>query len=174
MSHKIRIATFNLENLDDKPGLKPSLDERIALMQPQLLRLNADILCLQEVNGQEREGHPRLLSALEKLLANTSYAEYHHVSTLTKDSLQVYDERNLVILSRFEIAEHHQYLHDFAAAPRYQKVTAHPKETEIAEIRCPGTSRRRTASPSVSHPRRTRSSGVTVRKRAGRILPGPA
>lgn len=134
MSHKIRIATFNLENLDDKPGLKPSLDERIALMQPQLLRLNADILCLQEVNGQEKEGHPRLLSALEKLLANTSYAEYHHVSTLTEDSLQVYDERNLVVLSRFEIAEHHQYLHDFAAAPHYRKVTAHPKEMEARPV----------------------------------------
>jgi hypothetical protein len=31
---KLRIATFNLENLDDKPGQKPTLDERIALMRP--------------------------------------------------------------------------------------------------------------------------------------------
>jgi len=54
---KLRIATFNLENLDDKPGQKPTFDERIALMRPQLLRLNADILCLQEVNGQEVPGH---------------------------------------------------------------------------------------------------------------------
>lgn len=46
-----RIATFNLENLDDKPGQKPTLDERIALMRPQLMRINADILCLQEVHG---------------------------------------------------------------------------------------------------------------------------
>jgi endonuclease/exonuclease/phosphatase family metal-dependent hydrolase len=134
MPTKIRIATFNLENLDDKPGQKPTLDERIALMQPQLRRLNADILCLQEVNGQEEAGHPRFLKALERLLANTPYAEYHHVSTLTEGSKQVYDERNLVILSRFEITEHHQYLHDFAIAPRYQKVTAHPKEAEAKAI----------------------------------------
>ena len=51
MSTKLRIATFNLENLDDKVGQKPTLDERIALMRPQFLRLGADILCLQEVNG---------------------------------------------------------------------------------------------------------------------------
>ena len=53
MPIKLRIATFNLENLDNKPGEKPTLDERIAVMRPQLIRLNADILCLQEVNGQE-------------------------------------------------------------------------------------------------------------------------
>ncbi len=48
-----RIAAFNLENLDDRPDLDPPLDERIALLRPQLLRLAADVLCLQEVNGQQ-------------------------------------------------------------------------------------------------------------------------
>ena len=102
MPTKLRIATFNLENLDDKPGLKPTLDERIAVMRPQLLRLNADVLCLQEVNGQEETGQPRRLLALEKLLAGTPYANYHQVSTMTKSNPQVYDLRNLVILSRFD------------------------------------------------------------------------
>jgi hypothetical protein len=54
MSIKLRIATFNLENFDNKSGQKPSLDERIAVMRPQLLRLNADIICFEEVNGQEK------------------------------------------------------------------------------------------------------------------------
>lgn len=134
MSTGLRIATFNLENLDDQPGQKPILDERIALMRPQLLRLNADILCLQEVNGQEAPGQPRRLLALEKLLTGTPYAGFHRVSTTTADGTQVYDERNLVILSRFEILEHHQYLHDFAQAPRYQKVTAKPTETAAREV----------------------------------------
>jgi endonuclease/exonuclease/phosphatase family metal-dependent hydrolase len=134
MLTKLRIATFNLENLDDKPGQEPTLNDRIALMWPQLLRLNADILCLQEVNGQEEPGQPRRLLALAKLLANTPYAGYHQVSTMTEDGTQVYDERNLVILSRFEITEHHQYKHDFALAPRYQKVTARPEETEAKEV----------------------------------------
>jgi endonuclease/exonuclease/phosphatase family metal-dependent hydrolase len=134
MTNKLRIATFNLENLDDQPGQKPTLDERIALMRPQLLRLNADILCLQEVNGQETPGQPRRLLALESLLAGTSYAGFHRASTMTGDGTQVYDERNLVILSRFEILEHHQYKHDFAPAPRYQKVTAKPTEAAAREI----------------------------------------
>ncbi len=134
MPIKLRMATFNLENLDDKPGQKPMLSERIALMRPQLLRLNADILCLQEVNGQEEPGQPRRLLALETLLAGTSYATYQKVSTITEDGAQVYDERNLVILSRFEITEHHQYKHDFAPAPRYRKVTAKPEENEAKEV----------------------------------------
>ncbi|MGR8981514.1 MAG: endonuclease/exonuclease/phosphatase family protein [Gammaproteobacteria bacterium] len=134
MTIKLRIATFNLENLDDKPGQKPTLDERIALMRPQFLRLNADILCLQEVNGQEAAGEPRRLLALVKLLADTPYSGYQQVSTMTESSMQVYDERNLVILSRFEITDYHQYLHDFALAPRYQKVTAKPPETEAKAV----------------------------------------
>ena len=134
MSIKLRIATFNLENLDDQPGQKPTLDERITLMRPKLLRLNADILCLQEVNGQESAGHPRMLLALEKLLADTPYADYHHLSTLTGGGMQVYDQRNIVILSRFEITKYHEYQHDFALAPRYQKVTAKPPEAEAKAV----------------------------------------
>lgn len=134
MPINLRIATFNLENLDDKPEQKPTLDERITLMRPQLLRLHADILCLQEVNGQEEPGQPRRLLALARLLAHTPYADYHQVSTMTEDRAQVYDERNLVILSRFEITEHQQYRHNFAPAPRYQKVTATPPEGEAREV----------------------------------------
>jgi endonuclease/exonuclease/phosphatase family metal-dependent hydrolase len=134
MSIKVRIATFNLENLDDKPGEEPTLKERIALMRPQLFRLNADILCLQEVNGQEASGQPRRLLALEKLIVDTPYAAYQKVSTMLEGGTQVYDERNLVILSRFPILEHHQYKHDFAPAPRYQKVTATPQENEAQEV----------------------------------------
>jgi endonuclease/exonuclease/phosphatase family metal-dependent hydrolase len=134
MPIKLRIATFNLENLDDKLGEKPTLNERIALMCPQLLRLDADILCLQEVNGQESPGQPRRLQALENLLAGTPYAGFHRVSTITGDGTKVYDERNLVILSRFAFLEHHQYKHDFAPPPHYQKVTAKPEETAAKEV----------------------------------------
>jgi endonuclease/exonuclease/phosphatase family metal-dependent hydrolase len=134
MSITVRIATFNLESLDDKPGQRPTLQERIAVMRPQLIRLKADILCLQEVNGQEETGKPRRLLALERLLESTPYAGYHMASTMTADGAQVFDERNLVILSRYEIVEHHQYKHYYAPAPRYQKVTAKPKEDEAKEV----------------------------------------
>ena len=109
MPRTLRIATFNLENFDDKPSQKPTLAERIALMRPQLLRLNADILCLQEVNGQEQPHQPREILALQQLTATTPYSDYHTVSTKTADGHQVYDERNLVILSRFEILAHEQH-----------------------------------------------------------------
>lgn len=132
MTTTIRIATFNLENLDDTPNSKPTLNERIALMRPQLLRVNADILCLQEVNGQEQAGQPRRLLALDKLLATTPYSTYHRVSTMTADGTQVYDERNLVILSRFEIVAHQQ--HKPADAPLYRIITATPAQPQAKEI----------------------------------------
>ena len=48
----MRVATFNLENLDDEAGQDPSLATRVAIMRPQLDRIAADILCLQEVHSQ--------------------------------------------------------------------------------------------------------------------------
>lgn len=124
MSTKLRIATFNLENLDDKEKKKPTLEERIALIRPQLHRIDADILCLQEINGQEQDGLPRQLLALQELIEGTQYAEYQIAYTKTENSGQAYDERNLVILSRYDILEYHQYKHDYAPAPYYLQVTA--------------------------------------------------
>ena len=65
----IRIATFNLENLDDGPGITPLLADRIRVMRPQLLRVNADILCLQEVHSQGATGartlcRPKMITCL--------------------------------------------------------------------------------------------------------------
>lgn len=134
MPVKLRIATFNLENLDDKPGEKPTLDERIAVMRPQFIRLNADILCLQEVNGQEEKAQPRRLLALSELLQGTPYINYYQATSVTADGKQVYNERNLVILSRFEIVEHRQYKHQYAPAPLYRKVTAFPAEMQAEEV----------------------------------------
>src|SRR5262245_40556849 len=134
MSTRLRIATFNVENLDDKPGELPSLDTRIAVLRPQLLRLQADILCLQEIHGQETAGQPRQLLALRKLLENTPYSTYHVASTMTADGKQVYDERNLVILSRFEIIAAEQYQHQFVPAPAYRLITANPPETQADEM----------------------------------------
>lgn len=128
----LRIATFNLENLDDKPGERPTLDERIALMQPQLERLAADVLCLQEVNGQPAGAGRRLL-ALERLVAKTRYAAYHAAHTKTASG-QPYQERNLVILSRFPVERVEQLLHDAAPAPLYRKVTAQPAEAEARAV----------------------------------------
>ena len=82
---RVRLATFNLENLDDVPGKKPTLAERIRVMRPQLERVNADILCLQEVHGQEQAGPPRRLLALDQLVAGTPLAGFNRVHTTTAD-----------------------------------------------------------------------------------------
>jgi len=129
----MRIASFNLENFDDDPKSPDTLTERIAVMRPQLERLRADVLCLQEINGQETDGQPRALLALDKLLENTDYADFHRVSTLTTKG-EPYDERNLVILSRLPIVEHKQIKHEFAEPPFYKKVTAAPPEGAAREV----------------------------------------
>ena len=134
MPHKLRIATFNLENFDDKPGQNPSLEKRIELTKPQLIRLNADILCLQEVNGQETEGEPRKLLALQKLIEGTTYEDFNLLSTKTADEYQVYDERNLVILSRYDIESSDQFRNDLIDPPMYRKVMANPEEDEARDI----------------------------------------
>lgn len=135
MEFKLKIATYNLENFDDKPGQNPTLDQRIALMKPQLIRLDADILCLQEVNGQEIEGQPRQLLALQQFIAGTQYENYHLVSTKTTNGYQVYDERNLVILSKYEIESFNQYRNSLINPLMYRPVTAIPLDVEAKNVK---------------------------------------
>ncbi|RMF33809.1 MAG: endonuclease [Alphaproteobacteria bacterium] len=122
----IRIATFNLENLDeDKPGQRgPSFAERAAVLRPMLARLRADLICFQEINGQEREGQPRDILTLKELLAGTRYQNHTLVSTRTTTG-QVYDERNLVTAIRPDITveEVRQIRHDIVPRPVYRTVT---------------------------------------------------
>jgi endonuclease/exonuclease/phosphatase family metal-dependent hydrolase len=129
----LRIASFNLENLDDRAGEQPTLAERVSIMRPQIVRLRADVLCLQEVNGQEQAGQPRALAALDALLADTDYAAFPRVSTLTQAG-EVFDERNLVVLSRYPILSSRQLKHDLAPAPEYRRVTAKPPDAEAKMI----------------------------------------
>ncbi len=134
MPVRLRIATFNLMNLDDRHDQYPSLEERIPILRPQLVRLDADILCLQEVGGQRERGRKMHLDAMNRLLECTPYESYKRVNTIDPDTKGVFDHHNLVILSRYDIVEHDQYLHEYAPSPRYKKVTALPEEIEAKEI----------------------------------------
>jgi endonuclease/exonuclease/phosphatase family metal-dependent hydrolase len=127
MPTPLRLATFNLENLDDRPGQAPTLAERIRILRPQLLRLRADVLCLQEIHGQESPGQPRDLLALKALIATTPYAGFHLATTATQAG-PPYDVRNLVVLSRFPVLSRQQ-IKNVHGAPSYQKATAIPPET---------------------------------------------
>ncbi len=132
---QLRIATFNLESLDDRPGLEPALAARIAVLRPQLERLRADVLCLQEVNGQSPGGHaPRQLLALDALLEGTAYAGYHRAATEGPRGHGAYDVHNLAILSRFPILDHAQLHHDLVSPPNYRPATARPPAAQAEDV----------------------------------------
>jgi endonuclease/exonuclease/phosphatase family metal-dependent hydrolase len=134
MPTPLRVATFNLENFDDPgPAGLPSLAQRIAVTRPQLERLAADVLCLQEVNAQEQNGTRRFL-ALDQLLSGTNYATFHRVSTTLVSGAAPLDERNLFVLSRFPITAHRQIKHEITPRPAYRRVTVRPPDAAAIEI----------------------------------------
>lgn len=131
---EIRIATFNLENFDEpKAGETPTLERRIELMRPQIKRLRADIVCFQEVDGQERPGEKRDVHALRSLLADTDLATADLVVTKTS-AAEVYDKRNLVIASNYTVLESRQLRNDLVAEPQYRKLTADPPDDDAVPI----------------------------------------
>lgn len=95
-------------------------------MRPQLERVAADIICLQEIHSQGPTGSITL-AALDQLLSGTPYAGFNRQSTLTTSG-QLYDQRDLVTLSRFPIVNT-QLIRD-SAGPRlsYQMATANPPD----------------------------------------------
>ncbi|MDU0353716.1 endonuclease/exonuclease/phosphatase family protein [Paraglaciecola aquimarina] len=129
----MKISTFNIENLDESSDeYNPTLFKRIPSLRCLLNRIDADILCLQEVHGQELLGHTsnnpkRELSALETVILDTPYVHFHTAYTTTSDEVP-YDKRNLVILSRWPIVELNQYKHDHLAKLGYRKSTVLPAE----------------------------------------------
>lgn len=124
----LRIATFNLENLDDRQGQEPSLATRALALRPQLERVRADVLCLQEVNSQP-DPDGRALAALDTLLDGTMYAapQYQRFHSTTTDG-ELYFERNLVILSRFAIQNSRVIRDRQGPRPSYQMATAEPPD----------------------------------------------
>ncbi|NIA71634.1 endonuclease [Pelagibius litoralis] len=132
----MRLATFNLESLDLRRGGEAALERRIAVMAPQMDRLRADVLCLQEVNGQKPEAAEgdagaarRQPLALEKLLAATAYAGYHLVTSTAVSGGGLADVHNLALASRFPILEVRELRNDLVPPRRYEAVTAVPRES---------------------------------------------
>ncbi|WP_315097954.1 endonuclease/exonuclease/phosphatase family protein [uncultured Cellulomonas sp.] len=131
---EVRIATFNVENLDETaPGERPSLAERVELMRPQIQRLRADIVCFQEVHGQERPGQPRALLALGELLHGTPLQGASMTSTRPQSDA-VYDVRNLVVVTHLPVTRAEQLRNDLVAPVSYRRLTAVPPDAVAVEI----------------------------------------
>lgn len=122
----MRIASFNVENLDDTQD--PDLNTRIQIMRPQLERLRADIICFQEINGQGQSG-ARTLAALDALVQGTQYETFNRSFTTTVGSNEPYDVRNIVTLSRYPITSEEIVRDSSGPQPQYQMVTANPADT---------------------------------------------
>lgn len=108
---RLRLATFNLESFGgDREGLAPTaarLDALRAVIGP----LEADVLCLQEVNGQRPHGGgDRTLADLDLLLEGTPLAGCPRVSAGLNGP--VGDRHNLVVVSRLPIVAHRRLWHD--------------------------------------------------------------
>jgi endonuclease/exonuclease/phosphatase family metal-dependent hydrolase len=165
----MRLATFNIESLD----LAPGLDARFAALRPMLERMAADILCLQEVNGQHVAGAPeRRLVALEKLIDGTRYATYERAATSGPSGRGVASVHNLVTLSRFPIRQQREVRHQRVAPLRHRYLTGAAKAAEaqaiefdrpllLCEIELPGG---RPAAVINVHLRATRASAVPGEK----------
>jgi len=124
---RLRIATFNLENFGDLPNQKPPLAaNRIPVLQPLLERADADVLCLQEVHAQGASPGPYTLSDLNNLLTGTRYATFHRCNTVTQTTGSCYQQRNLVVASRFPITGNKCHYDSNSSQPQYQTVTAKP------------------------------------------------
>jgi len=121
---QFRVATFNLENLDDGRATRPPLSARLPTLRAQLQRLQADALCLQEVNAQELgHGKQRRLDALNQLLTNTMYQGFTRVWTKDKHNKGALNVHNLVILSRHPIGAYSQLWHDLVPPPVYRSLS---------------------------------------------------
>jgi len=125
----LRIASFNLESLDGGP----ELEARVAALRPQLLRLRADVLCLQEVNGQRKgKRGPRRLEALKRLIEGTPYEGMRLLHTFGAEPDSAMDVHNLAILSGLPVLDWGQHRHDFAPPLRYRPASLGPEAGEIA------------------------------------------
>lgn len=119
----VRIATFNLESLGADDVEPSALEERIQILQPQLRRLKADIVCLQEINGQRSKEGSRRLLALDRLLEGTPYAAYERAFALGPAS-KLADRHNVVTLSRFPIRAIHSVRHDLVPPPVHRSLVS--------------------------------------------------
>lgn len=131
----MRVATFNVDSLDMEPNAPVALDDRIPILRPQLERVRADILCLQEVNGQRGPAPgPRTLLALDRLLEGTRYQTFARAATTARGGTGAADVHNLVTLSRWPIRDFRSIQNTLVPPLSYRALTAAPASAGPLEI----------------------------------------
>ena len=126
----MRIASFNVENLTDARKAAAPLSERLDALRPQLTRLAADIICLQEVDASKNtDTGTREMSVIDRLLEDTPYENFHMANSVNPATGIPSDRHNLVVLSRWPILNISQHANDLVAAPVYSSVTSEPPES---------------------------------------------
>jgi endonuclease/exonuclease/phosphatase family metal-dependent hydrolase len=123
----MRIATFNLESFGKADGRSPSYDERAAVLRPQLERLAADVLCLQEVDAPKIAGVRRLVD-LERLLADPSYAEHRLMASTGPSGTGPADVHNLAVATCLPVVESRDLRNDLVEPPLFRRQSAVPPD----------------------------------------------
>jgi endonuclease/exonuclease/phosphatase family metal-dependent hydrolase len=136
MAGSFRLATFNLENLDWSPAGEATFRRRVAVLAPILAELEADIICLQEVDAQKAPDHSgRRFLALDRLLSGGPYETFYRATSVRPGTTTPADIHNLAILSRWAISEQRQLYHDIVGktswTPPAEGYSA-PRAVEVA------------------------------------------
>jgi endonuclease/exonuclease/phosphatase family metal-dependent hydrolase len=123
----MKLATFNLESFGTDRIDEDLLARRIDALRPKLLELEADILCLQEVNAQKIKGQSsRQFYDLERLIEGTPYQDFSLSGSLRPSGKGPGDRHNLVVLSRYPVLSGESLYHRYAEPPLWRPGTADP------------------------------------------------
>jgi endonuclease/exonuclease/phosphatase family metal-dependent hydrolase len=127
----MRIATFNIESFGGEDVAPDVLEARVQALRPQIARLKADVLCLQEVNASKMEtGAPRVAAALDRLLEGTPLEKAERIVSQGLKGESPAERHNLAIVSRFPVREVRDIRHDLVEPPHVRRATADPREEE--------------------------------------------
>eukprot|EP00903_Cladosiphon_okamuranus_P002512 g2510.t1 len=123
----MKIATFNMESFGNDRHDPEELQPRIEALRPKILELEADILCLQEVNAQKLKGvTARQFQALDLLLKDTPYQAFHRATSDRPSGKGPGDRHNLVVLSRYPIKRTESLYQSHAHPPLWHPKAADP------------------------------------------------
>jgi endonuclease/exonuclease/phosphatase family metal-dependent hydrolase len=131
----MKLATFNMESFGFDRFEPEELKPRLEALRPKILELEADILCLQEVNAQKVKGQSkRQFPALDLLLSDTPYASFFRATSERGQGLGPDNRHNLVILSRHPISASDCLFQHHAHPPLWQPKTANPAYDEPQNV----------------------------------------